>query len=145
MTPRNAAKASPHHTPPPRGAKRGSDTPRPETPLKSTLLRHPPLSDRDREILALCEARRRELRLSVREVGRRVDVDHADVSRALALKSATRRTLLALARYFEISGVEEAARGLREQALFLELAANANRQADLLSALALLRSGDPPL
>jgi hypothetical protein len=145
-TTRKPAKASPQRCPTPHAPDRARSTPNPETPLKSKIQRHPPLGDRDREILALCETRRRERGLSKRRTAVDAEVDAGDVVRALNLQSATPRTVLALARFFEIGDMENINRTARVEALLTEIRAHTERTAELLGKLAALAAaGDPPL
>lgn len=139
---KKAAKASAPHSPTPINR---VDTPQSKHPLNRVRTR-PPLGDRDKRILALCEERRRELRISKSEAGRRAGVDRSDAVKALSLKSATPRTILAFARLFKIADAKPLARGTRIEALLIEIRADLDRAAELMGELAALAAGnDPPL
>ena len=138
------AKTPPPRSPAPSGRDTSPRTPNSKPPLKS-LTRHPPLGDRDKAILSLCEGRRRELGISKSEAGRRAQIDRSDAVRALGLKSATPRTILALARLFEIGNIQGLNRAGRLEALLIESQAQLERLAKIHGDLAALAAHDPPL
>ena len=138
------AKTPPPRSPAPSDRDTSPHTPNSKPPLKS-LTRHPPLGDRDKAILSLCEGRRRELGISKSEAGRRAQIDRSDAVRALGLKSATPRTVLALARLFEIGDAQGLNRAGRLEALLIESQAQLERLAKIHGDLAALAAHDPPL
>ncbi|HUV88000.1 MAG TPA: helix-turn-helix transcriptional regulator [bacterium] len=117
-------------------------------PVKTAVMprvRHRPVEHSTAPILAACRARFDESGLSIGDVARATALDKADLSRALNLREEpTPRTLGRLCEYFNVASGADLNRAERKYTLLIEIRAAAERQADLLGALAALAAGDDP-
>jgi len=82
--------------------------------------------------------------ISHSEAGRLAGVDAGDARRVLAFGPVTRRTLRKLFNTFKINEYKKLSAADRREALLLEIHAAAERQAELLGELAVLRALEPP-
>jgi len=103
-----------------------------------------PLAAAERRLIAALNVVLAEKGISHRKAGRLANVDQGDACRVLAFGEATPRTLRNLFEEFHISEYKKLSARDRSRALLLELRATAERQAELLGALAALAAGDDP-
>ena len=103
-----------------------------------------PLAAAERRLIAALNVVLAEKGISHRKAGRLANVDQGDACRVLAFGEATPRTLRNLFEKFHISEYKKLSARDRNRALLLELRATAERQAELLGALAALAAGDDP-
>ena len=129
-------------TPATRVAGRKTAKPRRSEPRASGRRR--PLSPGERRLITTLKVILAKKGLTSTAAGRQAGIDPGDARRVLAGGEATPRTLRKLFEAFNVNEYTELSAADRREALLLEIHAAAERQAELLGALAALAAGDDP-